>query len=307
MLDGAPPLGSSRRHNRGGPIRACDIAPAHIAQGSSVTHRSQLLEPVAAEHARRLADRQHLGMRGGSRSVRGALAALATISPFRTTTAPTGTSPVRRRPSPRVERRAHLFGEREAARTAPISPRPPSSRDERYAGAAPGPTRRAAPSTAHKRRPARNRAPSGRRRSGTPARDRAPDRCRAAGSSTAATIRPGVRHSAPAWAMRPGACFTLDRRAPLSRSSSPPVGTSAVLAVFPHPDAARLGVVFGRLPPSVLYASRWAGSALLLVDLQHAERHEYDHDPRASSPISTRIARIVFFSRSNRLAGGGGG
>ena len=82
-----------RRRNRGGAIRASAIAPAHIAQGSSVTHRSQpSSRDVPSACGRRAAPPSRHG-RSGSLSSRMRLRATATTAPSRITTAPTGTSP----------------------------------------------------------------------------------------------------------------------------------------------------------------------------------------------------------------------
>ena len=88
-----PPFGSSAP-NRSALIRATETAAAHIAQGSSVTHKVHSSSRERAELLGCGADRRHLGMR--RRVVRSAhrIAALRrSISSPSVTTAPTGTSP----------------------------------------------------------------------------------------------------------------------------------------------------------------------------------------------------------------------
>ena len=109
----APPLGR-RRRNRGG-IRASAIAPAHIAQGSSVTHRSQPSSRQSPTLRRGFAQRHHLGMGGGIVVGRASgCAPTLSTSPPRVTTAPTGTSPSARRGAP--PRRARGASAREAGK-----------------------------------------------------------------------------------------------------------------------------------------------------------------------------------------------
>ena len=43
-------------------MRACEMAPAHIVQGSSVTHRSQSSKPLASTRLHRRLERQDFGM-----------------------------------------------------------------------------------------------------------------------------------------------------------------------------------------------------------------------------------------------------
>ena len=87
-----PPLGSSAP-NRSALSRATDAAAAHMAHGSSVTHKvhSSRREVASAAAAARIASISACAV--GSRESRIALRASATISSPRVTTAPTGTSP----------------------------------------------------------------------------------------------------------------------------------------------------------------------------------------------------------------------
>ena len=81
------------RRNKGDRAWTCVIAPAHIAQGSSVTHRSHpsSLPVPSAPSAARIASISACAV--GSPSDRIRLAAVAISAPSRVTTAPTGTSP----------------------------------------------------------------------------------------------------------------------------------------------------------------------------------------------------------------------
>lgn len=85
-------LSDPPRHNRAAHLGMRD-RPAHIAHGSSVTHRSQSASRSRPSACAAALIASTSAWAVGSYSRRGVLAATAITSPLRATTAPTGTSP----------------------------------------------------------------------------------------------------------------------------------------------------------------------------------------------------------------------
>ena len=88
------PTSGSRRAEHDARDARVQIAPAHIAHGSSVVKSSQPVKPIVADRrAQRRAARAISACAVGSLPAMGALPPRPMIAPSRTTTAPTGTSP----------------------------------------------------------------------------------------------------------------------------------------------------------------------------------------------------------------------